>query len=47
MTAEQEKEAYLVGKKIAKEKEFLLYLAPKNCVEGLDNIPKWKVEAIR
>lgn len=47
MAAEQEKEDYLVAKKVAKEKNFLLYLAPKNYVEWVDNIPNCEMEAIR
>jgi len=47
MTWNQEKEAYLAAKKVAKEKDYLLYLAPKNYIEGVNNIPSSEVEAIR
>lgn len=47
MVAEQEKEDYLVAKKVVKEKDFLLYLAPKGYIDGVNNIPMCKVEAIR
>lgn len=39
MTSEQKKEAYLVAKEVAKERDFLLYFAPKDYVEDVNNIP--------